>query len=264
MHTEPFRIGTSSYIIPDDILPNARFLAGKVRDIELVLFEVDDGQNNLPDRHTLDELIRLSAENDLSYTVHLPLDLRLGADGNEQHISLQKAKRVIETVKRLAPWAYVLHLDGRNVKDHTEPAALSQWTAQALRALEITADWAGDPKLLAVENLEGYPLDFWEVVFERSQVGRCVDVGHLWRDGHDPIPYLARALERMRVIHIHGIAERDHQSLAYVPKEELDRVMHWLYDHCYSGVLTIEIFGEDDFTTSLAALKASLLRTGNQ
>ena len=44
----PFRLGATSYIIPDDILPNVRFLADKVQDVELVLFEVDDGPNNLP------------------------------------------------------------------------------------------------------------------------------------------------------------------------------------------------------------------------
>ena len=46
-HTFPFRLD-HSYIIPDDILPDARYLADKVRDIELVLFEVDDSMNNLP------------------------------------------------------------------------------------------------------------------------------------------------------------------------------------------------------------------------
>ena len=46
MKKPEFRLGTTSYIIPDEILPNVRFLAGKVQDVELVLFEVDDGQNN--------------------------------------------------------------------------------------------------------------------------------------------------------------------------------------------------------------------------
>ena len=84
IHSLPFRLGTSSYIIPADILPNAHYLAGKVRDIELILFEVDDEQNNLPSPEVIDELINLAALYDLTYTVHLPLDLKLGADGSEQ------------------------------------------------------------------------------------------------------------------------------------------------------------------------------------
>ena len=45
----PFRLGTTSYIIPNSILPNVRYLADKVKDIELVLFESDDGISNFPD-----------------------------------------------------------------------------------------------------------------------------------------------------------------------------------------------------------------------
>ena len=69
MKNNPFRLGTTSYIVPDDILPNVRYLAGKVRDIELILFEVDDGPNNLPSTEVIDELTTIAQENDLTYTV---------------------------------------------------------------------------------------------------------------------------------------------------------------------------------------------------
>lgn len=258
------RIGTTSYIIPDDILPNARYLANlpgrPIQDIELVLFEVDDGQNNLPDDAAVAELADLSRQTGLTFTVHLPLDLRLGTNGSEQHESLAKARRVIERTRALRPWAYVLHLDGRAVKDTPAGPAYQRWLEQSLRALELAAGWAGSPELLAVENLEGYPLDFWEPVFEHSPVMRCVDIGHLWRDGHDPLPYLERALPRTRVIHIHGIGERDHQSLALMPQEQLVAADHCLLAGGYAGVLTLKVFGQDDFNASLQALLASQLR----
>ena len=38
MQTYPFRLGTTSYIIPNDILPNARYLANKVRDFDFLNF----------------------------------------------------------------------------------------------------------------------------------------------------------------------------------------------------------------------------------
>jgi len=84
----PFRLGTTSYIVPDDILPNVRFLADQAQDIELVLFEVDDGTNNLPSAETVAEMQALAAAHNLSYTVHLPLDLRLGAEEDLRHPSL--------------------------------------------------------------------------------------------------------------------------------------------------------------------------------
>jgi sugar phosphate isomerase/epimerase len=253
----PFRLGTTSYIIPDDILPNVRYLAGQVQDIELVLFEVDDSSNNLPSAEVIAELIQLADEHQLTYTVHLPLDLRLGADGDEQHVSLIKARKVIDRTRALKPWAYVMHLDGREVKADPAPEALTHWQTQSRRALELVADWAGGTDRLAVENLETYPPDFVLPVIDRVPVGRCVDVGHLWLDGHDPVPYLREALPRTRVIHLHGVAERDHQSLAHLPAEKIDPVMDLLLRARYRGVLTLEVFGEDDFYSSMDALTKS-------
>jgi adenosylcobalamin phosphodiesterase len=250
----PFRLGTTSYILPDDILPNVRYLAGQVKDIELVLFEVDDGPNNLPTGEVLAELAALGHAMDLSYTVHLPLDLRLSAAGDATHPSMLKAEKVIACTRGLDPWAYVLHLDGRDIKHRASAAAVAEWQDQTVRALEIAAGWAGGAEKLAVENLETYPLDFILPIVERVPVMRCVDIGHLWLDGHDPVPYLTAALPRTRVIHLHGLAERDHKSLAHMPPEKLNPVVSTLARAGYSGVLTLEVFGQADFDTSVAAL----------
>jgi adenosylcobalamin phosphodiesterase len=255
MINHPFRLGTTSYIIPADILPNAHYLAGKVRDIELILFEVDDGPNNLPSSQVIEELGLLAQQHDLTYTVHLPLDLKLGEDGSEQDQSLVKAKRVIDCTRGLDPWAYVLHLDGRSVRTSRDAKLIKHWQDQSVRALEIVSKWAGEAEKLAVENLETYSLDFIQPVLDRIQVSRCVDVGHLWLDGHDPIPYLQAALPRTRVIHMHGIAERDHRSLACTPPEKVSGVWKELLSANYRGVLTLEMFSEEDFLSSLEVIE---------
>jgi sugar phosphate isomerase/epimerase len=256
-----FRLGTTSYIIPADILPNVRYLAGQVRDVELVLFEVDDGPNNLPSPSDVAELGALARQHDLTYTVHLPLDLRLAAGGGEQHVSLFKARKVIECTRALDPWAYVLHLDGKEYQQDPATPGLSRWQAEAVRALELVAAWAGDPQRLAVENLDGYPPEFWTPVLERVPVSRCIDVGHLWKDGIDPLPFLERHLNRTRVIHIHGIGTRDHQSLSHMPPDQIHSVFTLLAQRQYSGVVTLEVFGEEDFHSSLEAIRLSILPT---
>jgi sugar phosphate isomerase/epimerase len=258
MFSYPFRLGTTSYIIPDDILPNAHYLAGKVRDIELILFEVDDGPNNLPSPEVIDELLLIAGQHDLTYTVHLPLDLQLGEDGSEQDQSLVKAKRVIDCTRRLDPWAYVLHLDGRSVRTSMNARLITHWQDQSVRALELVAKWAASAEKLAVENLETYSLDFIQPVLDRIPVSRCVDIGHLWLDHHDPIPYLLAALPRTRVVHIHGIAERDHRSLAFMPQEKVSEVWKELIRANYEGVLTLEIFSEEDFVSSLKVIERLL------
>lgn len=258
----PFRMGTTSYIVPDEILPNVRYLAGKVRDVELVLFEVDDGLNNIPSPVVIEELKRLAQEHDLTYTVHLPLDLKLGSQGAEQDVSLRKARRVIEDTRDLDAWAYVAHLDGRSVLGEQNPAVLAVWQDQALRALDLAAGWIGDPLRLAVENLERYSLDFLEPIMARSPVSRCVDIGHLWLDGAMVKPYLDQALPRTRVIYLHGISGRDHQSLVHISEQDLDEVMHALCEANYCGVVTMEVFSEENFIGSLKALNDSLNRLG--
>ena len=244
-----FRLGTTSYIIPDDILHNVRFLAKSVQDVELVLFEVDEGRSSLPSCETVGELARLADWHDLTYTVHLPLELRLGEGGSASHRSLEKARRVIDRCRPLDPWAYVVHLDGKGLTDH------AAWVDQAARALEIAAGWVGDPAPLAVENLEGYPLDFNEPVLDKVPVSRCIDVGHLWVDGHDPVRYIQRTLERARVVHLHGVGSRDHQSLAHAKPDGLWSVMRALEQGGFEGVLTLEVFNRRDFETSMNAIQ---------
>jgi sugar phosphate isomerase/epimerase len=256
MNQYPFRLGTTSYIIPAEILPNVRYLAGKVQDVELVLFEVEEGSGNLPNRKQIAELCDIAADNDLTYTVHLPLDLRLADDGSPLHASLEKAKRVIDCIRELDPWAYVLHLDGKSVRGGAVTKVMRHWQDNAVRSLEIVGRWAGDVKKLAVENIEGYPLNFYEPVLEQIAVSRAVDIGHLWLDHNDPVAYLRKALPRTSVIHVHGIDGRDHKSLKHVPTEKLHAVFDELVRAKYQGVLTIEVFSEDDFLTSCAAIKA--------
>jgi sugar phosphate isomerase/epimerase len=168
MSTYPFRLGTTSYIIPDDILPNARYLAGKVRDIELILFEVDEGPNKLPSPEVIEELSKIAGRYDMTYTVHLPLDLKLGEDGSERDQSLVKAKRVTHCTRALNPWAYVLHLDGKSVRTSIDAESIMRWQDQSVRALQIVAEWAGGANKLAVENLETYSLGFIQPVLDAS------------------------------------------------------------------------------------------------
>jgi sugar phosphate isomerase/epimerase len=263
----PFRLGATSYVIPDDILANARHLAGSVDDVELLLFEADDDGGNLPAPETIRELAALATSQGLSYTVHLPLDLRLADGGSEGDGSLLRAGEVIARTRLLDPRAYVIHLDGKRLLEAQTSGCLSgpalaaaraRWRDETARGLEALAALAGGPGLIAVENLEGYPPDFNDPVLEVLPVSRCVDVGHLWLDGHDPVPYLAAALPRTTVIHIHGIQERDHKSLAQVPEARLRAVLSLLLEAKYAGVLTVEVFSAEDLETSVAALRQAM------
>ncbi len=163
-------------------------------------------------------------------------------------------------------------------------------TAEALRAI---ASRLPSPAQLAVENLETFPPEFWDGWLDGTPYSRCLDIGHIWKDGGDPAPVLAAWLPRVRVIHLHGLEPRgsgvsapsapaaanaarglppsrlpdllrrfgprprDHKSLRLMPPDRLDAVTHPLWKAGFSGVLTLEVFTFDDFTASHAALLRS-------
>lgn len=255
------RLGSTSYVYPADILPNVEQLADIVDDIELVLFEVDDYGSNLPDAATVDRLRQLAAAHDLTYTVHLPLDLRLADDNSagEEHPSLVKARRVIERTRALDPWGFVLHLNGEALLGHPTMAQIERWQAQAQRSLEIVCSWLDDPYRLCLENVERWDPDFFVPIVERLPISRCIDVGHLWVQGADPLRHLNAWLDRTRVVHLHGLAERDHRSLAHMSPQQLDPVVALLAAR-YQGVVTLEVFGVDDFFSSRAAWQEAVVR----
>jgi sugar phosphate isomerase/epimerase len=254
-----FRVGTTSYILPDDILPNVEYLAPKVDDVELVLFETDEHGGNLPDAALRGRLMALAAEYELTYTVHLPLDLRLGDGGATADLPLVKARRVIEATRDLRPYAYTAHLDGVLLMRNPTAAELTAWQANAIQSLEVVLDWLDRPELLCIENIERWDPGAFAPVVDALPVGLTADVGHFWLQEADPLAFLERWIDRVRVVHLHGIAARDHASLAHMPQERLDPVVDYLRQR-FQGVLTLEVFSREDFESSLEALKASLQR----
>jgi sugar phosphate isomerase/epimerase len=243
MLNSAFRLGSTSYVYPGDLLYNIERLAGQVDDVELVLFELASGESNLPSLAVVKQMATLAARHQLTFTVHLPYDLRASPTG--VHPSLHMAKRVIQLMSPLLPHAYIFHLEGAGIEQ-------PDWSDQASRAVEALLPLVDTPQQLALENLENYALDHLLPIFARFPICRTVDIGHLWKAGCDPLPVLNDWLPHASVVHLHGMAEQDHQSLAVMPLEQLRPIVQRLCT--WPGVLTLEVF-EADFFTSRAVLE---------
>lgn len=248
------RIGTTSYIIPADIITNVRMLAGKVKDIEIVLFESDADGSNLPDNYVISEMQRIAADHDMTYTIHLPLDMYLA---DEQPV-FDSALRVIRLTEKLEPHGYVTHLDARSGNDELE-----RLVDNSLRSLDFLTREAAPAGLLCVENLEDHPVGFIDSILDQTSVSSCVDIGHLWKVDWPPLPCLEAWLPRARVVHLHGVQDYDHRRLSLMPAEKLDPVVEVL-SRDFEGVLTLEIFKEKDFWDSLNTLNESFKRIGKE
>lgn len=257
----PFRLGTTSYIVPDEIIPNVRYLAGRVQDIELVLFESDEF-SNLPSEGDISQLVELAGANDLTYSVHLPLDVYLGhPDRLERERSVGKCLRIIELVQRLPKSAYVMHFEsGPGVDINAFTPDETAGFVEGLRDSSgmLLGGCSEPPGMFCAENLN-YPFEtVWPVV-EESGFSVTLDVGHLEYYGFPVGEYLDRYLKRARVLHMHGTTEgRDHNSLAFMRTEALDLVVEALAKLEAAGeherVFTLEIFSQADLESSVTTL----------
>ncbi len=261
------RIGTTSYIIPADILPNLNYLKDIVEDIELVLFE-SDAFSNLPAASDVREMGRIADDAGLSFTVHLPLDAYPGAE-NETLRKQSEAKwlRVMDLMAPLSPFGWIVHLNDPPAdppndlpgKKGGEAPSWDHWLAQCGKTIDaLTA--RTKPELLCVETLSYDFNSVLPLVMEKN-CSICIDIGHLVLSGRDIPAILDKWLAHTRVIHLHGVngAGRDHVDIGHLDPVLLDRIIGALQaDRTVPRVLTLEIFSREDLERSLSFLKESL------
>jgi sugar phosphate isomerase/epimerase len=256
----PFRLGTTSYIIPADLMTNVGFLAPYVDDIELVLFEAD-AESNLPDKETITTLREIACSNDLSYTVHLPLGLLLGARNEaERRRSMEKALHIVELTSPLNPAAYVVHFEGDR-RGLIPSENMTGWTS-SLRASVAELLGIGIPShLFCVETLD-YPFALVDPIVCEFELSVCLDIGHVLLQGYPLDAYLVKYHDRIRVFHAHGIREnKDHRDLGALSDSDLALLFGSLRSrHSSAPILTLEVFDENDFRLSLDVVE----RLGHQ
>jgi sugar phosphate isomerase/epimerase len=251
----PFRLASTSYIIPAPILPNVRFLGPHLDEVELVLFE-SGGEENLPSDADIRELARLGRDLDLTYNVHLPTDLFFGdPDPTVRRQACSTAARFYRRTLLINPTAYVLHLDRRRADGE-----VIHDTATLLNRFEESLAWlieeGLDPSLLAVENLD-YPLEWIAPIADAIGMKLCLDLGHLFFYGFDRERYLDEFLEKTAMIHLHGVVEgADHRGADAIPELEWEMIFRHL-DY-YRGGLSMEVFSLEDLSSSMVRLEGML------
>ena len=252
-----FALGTTSFIIADELVPNVEYLKDKVQDVELVLFESEE-TSNFPDPATISALKSIADENNLTYTVHLPYDVSLGTDSQ---IAVSQTVKAINLTRNLPVHAYVLHLmPEHELKYPAENIPL--WQHHCLTNVRSILNLTGIPsRLLCIENLS-YDMSFAWPVIEALDTGTTLDVGHMWKYGYYSSDLVRLMLERSRVIHLHGVDStgRDHIGLEKLDRTLLRTFLHdfSLYARKRTQVMTLEVFSKHDLESSIAILKEEL------
>jgi sugar phosphate isomerase/epimerase len=248
----PFRLGTTSYIYPDQIVPNVAKLAPFLDEIELVLFE-SQGQDNLPDDVQMKDLMSFSRSGEVDFNVHLPIDIFLGDKNEEVRFrGISVVKKVIERTCCLKPSLYTLHFDLRD-KNGREEADIEAWRRRITRSGGEIVKCGMEPGYISVETL-GYPFEWIEDIVKEYGFSICLDIGHILITGQDLRLYLDKYLPKASIIHLHGFQNgTDHLAIDRLPEPALQLIFSHLQD--YHGIVSLEVFSLDDLKRSLFTLE---------
>jgi sugar phosphate isomerase/epimerase len=250
-HPYPFRLGCTSYVYPDEHLPNVEKSAPMVDDIEVVLFESLD-YSNLPSKTVISKLAKLGKENDTTFTIHFPIDKKAGsADTAERKAFQKQVEEIMALTAPLDPCAFLLHLEPAGDGDPREV-----WASRARETCALAQKLAGGrPERICVENL-GYPHGWNKPMVADNGFSYCFDVGHALRYTGTLEDAANELMPKTRVIHFHGWdGNKDHLSLARMDKAIL---RPFIRNHLknYRGVLTLEVFSENETFESVEVLKS--------
>jgi len=244
----PWRLGATSYVVPADLITNVLVLADQVDDIQLLFFE---SAANSRLAHPVDVvgLQEIAADHALTYTVHLPGDIRLGHEEIRiRRQGIDEIVRLMSELNALAPLCYDLHL-------HPEELPEARWIDNLRWSLAELANRVGDAgERIALENTEIPPGLIMPFV-EEYGFSFCFDVGHILRYGHD-LQEAFRLLPRAGHIHYHAVrGERDHQSLSLDDTSLTRNLFGEFLKIGYTQVLTLEVYAMKKLKHSMAVLE---------
>jgi len=246
----PFKIGTTSFIYPDSYVQNVKMLAPYLDEIELILFE--STLDSRPSNDEIKTLLSLANEYDLSYNIHLPLDISLGApDISIRPFAIETIKQIIDLTAPLSPSTFTLHL----AYDETDTAAesMKRWLSRTYTSIHKLISSGINGKKISIETLN-YPIKWVEDILIDFNLSVCMDLGHLILYGMDMKDVFDRYKNRTSIIHLHGANERrDHQPLDLLSKSNLKTILEMLKR--FKDVVSIEVFSYDHLNASLKYLE---------
>ncbi|MCG8551399.1 MAG: sugar phosphate isomerase/epimerase [Desulfobacterales bacterium] len=254
MMKRPFKLGTTSFIYPDHIIPNVKKIGPFFDEIELLVFE-SKPDAVLPCRDDVRELAELSRDLNLTYNVHLPTDINLSAPAPRlRRNAAETLKRVIERFSIAPVTSFTLHLEMD--KPLPSQAGIKVWQENARQGLEMLMPALEDPSKLSVETL-WYPPDLFKDLINEFNLSVCADLGHHIKYGYG-IPQTFELFgPKIGLIHLHGVdtrtePPRSHTGLDKTAPGQFKEIMDHLKH--YTGTVCLEVFRLSDLQGSLSAL----------
>ncbi|UCD89213.1 MAG: sugar phosphate isomerase/epimerase [Desulfobacterales bacterium] len=222
-------------------------LAPYLDEIELLLFE--SSPDSLPSQHQIKTLSALANKFEISYNIHMPIDIHLGdLDPHRRHYAIDAIKRVVDLTRALVPSTYTLHLAYND-----ETTALRKWQELIFESMEQLLLTGINSEAVCIENLM-YPFAWIEDIITAFQLSICLDLGHLILQEADMEAMFKKHKKMTPIIHLYGVEnQHEHLSLDRLSKKDLETILKIL--KAFSGVVSIEVFSYNHLRTSLDVLE---------
>jgi sugar phosphate isomerase/epimerase len=247
----PFKLATTSFIYPDDYMPNVKMLGSFFDEIELLLFESKDIESIIS-KSVVNELKCLAKDLDIGYNIHLPTDISISApDLHLQRDAIESYKRTIDLMLPLEPSTFFLHVPYD--ESDAQKATIEKWRDRTRSNLSRLLDSTTSGSLIAIETLD-YPLDFIEEIVRELNLSICMDVGHLILHDYDVMDIFKRYASKISSIHLHGVENnQDHLAIDRFSPQYIPPLVEIISR--FQGILSLEVFAYQHLVPSLQTLE---------
>jgi len=253
----PFKLATTSFIYPDHYIPNVKLLGPYLDEIELLMFE-SVSVDSLPKKKVIRELADLANELDISYNIHLPVDIFPGAsDPAVRDQAVDTILHFIDRTAPLCPSTHTLHFT-LDVSPEDEDS-LKAWQENLFKSCTRLTNEGVKGNSLSIETLS-YPLELIETVIRTFNLSVCIDIGHLVCFGFNMDDIFKAYGELTSIIHLHGVKNKqDHLSLECFTPDIMENITVMLRE--FKGTVSLEVFTFGHLQTSLKALNTYWTKT---
>jgi sugar phosphate isomerase/epimerase len=211
-------------------------------EIELLLFE-SRPQNALPSQSIIAELARLAKAYNLTYNIHLPIDVSISdPHPDKQKHAVETLLNIIDLTEPLSPTAYTLHIPSDN-------DSIDNWQRRVSFSLEKILAGGVAPHLIAVETLD-YSFDLLDAIIDEFDLSVCLDLGHLMIRAVDTKSVFNTYRNKISIVHLHGFNnDGDHMALDQLSAQCVQSVL-WILKR-FKGTVSLEVFSFEDLNASL-------------
>lgn len=253
----PFKIGTTSYIIPikeDNLVANVKFLAGSFDEVQLLFF----GRHYLDEvmsPHIIQTLKGIREESGLSYSIHLPLDLDLlNPSTGMMRGSIDIIEMIMTETSPLAVEKYILHID-RSFENFLSGFLSADDMDIFEEACAAISDRLSNVAAkIYIEN-PAYDLTAVSEVIHKTPCRICMDAGHIFFYNQSIHEFINCFNSRIGLVHLHGHKDgRDHCAVSELDDISINSIVQFL--QTYTETVIIEVFNIDDLEQSIFMLES--------